>query len=66
MVICKNKQDGIRLYNKVESESIKKKYKYVAFMGDVSKSKYNKQWIDRIQQMTNWTREKVMRSNTRP
>ena len=66
MVICKNKQDGIRLYNKVESESIKKKYKYIAFMGDVSKSKYNKQWIDRIQQMTNWTREKVMRSNTRP
>ena len=66
MVICKNKQDGIRLYNKVEEESKRNKLKYIIFMGDVSKSKYRSDWIKRIKELTHWSDEKVKRSSTRP
>jgi len=66
MVICKNKQDGIRLYNTIESESIKRKLKYIAFMGDITMSKYKKDWLKRIKEMTHWSDEKIKRSSTRP
>ena len=66
MVICKNKQDGIRLYNKVEEESKRNKFKYIIFMGDVSKSKYRSDWIKRIKELTHWSDEKIKRSSTRP
>jgi hypothetical protein len=66
MVICKNKQDGIRLYNKVEEESKRNKFKYIIFMGDVSKSKYRSDWIKKIKELTHWSDEKVKRGSTRP
>lgn len=66
IVICKNKNDAIRFYNKVEEWCKERKYKYVLFMGDLDKSKYKTDWIDRIQKLTNWPRIKIKRSSTRP
>ncbi len=66
MVICKNIPDAIRLYNKIEIESVNKKFKYIAFMGDVSKGKYRLDWRKRLQDLTHWSNEKINRSSTRP
>ena len=62
MVICKNKQDGIRLYNTIEIEAVKKKLKYIAFMGDITMSKHKKDWLKRIKELTHWSDEKIKRS----
>ena len=66
MVICKNKKDAIRMYNMIEELATKKKYKYITFMGDVGASKYVSSWIDRIQELTHWSRQKIKRPSTRP
>lgn len=66
IVICKNKSDAIRLYNKIEEWCKEKKYKYILFMGDLDKSKHKIDWINRIQKLTNWPRIKIMRNSTRP
>ena len=42
------------------------KFKYIAFMGDVTNSKYKTNWIDRIQQLTHWSKDKINRTSTRP
>ena len=66
MVICKNKQDAIRMYNMIEELCERDKMKYVGFMGDLSYSKYKSDWITKIQKLTNWTRKKITRMSTRP
>ena len=66
MVICKNKSDAIRLYNLLEERSMKKKWKSNLFLGDVTKSKYRKEWVDKIKALTNWNDVKIKRSSTRP
>lgn len=66
MVICKTRQDAIRMYNMIEELCKKKKYKYVGFMGDASNGKYVKYWVERIHELTNWPRLKISRSSTRP
>jgi len=66
MVICKNKSDCIRLYNLIEKMSSDKKYKYMAFMGDIANSKYKKMWMDKIRELTHWNNKKIERSSTRP
>lgn len=66
MVICKNKQDSIRMYNLLGEWCEDKKMKYVVFMGDLSYSKYKSDWITRIQRLTNWSRKKIGRCSTRP
>lgn len=66
IVICKNKNDSIRFYNQLEEWCKNKKMKYILFMGDIDKSKYKKDWIDKIQALTNWSRTKVKRASTRP
>lgn len=66
MVICKNKSDGIRMYNKIEGKVKEKKFKYIVFMGDVEHSKYKMSWVERIKELTHWNNKKVERSNTRP
>lgn len=65
IVICKNKKDCIRLYNLIEAKSNEKKFKYIMFMGDVSKSKYKGDWIERIMKLTGWNKIKIWRSTTR-
>ena len=66
MVICKNKQDAIRMYNMIEEWCEMDKMKYVGFMGDLSYSRYKSDWITKIQKLTNWTRKKITRMSTRP
>ena len=66
MVICKNKQDAIRMYNMIEEWCERDKMKYVGFMGDLSCSRYKSDWITKIQELTNWTRKKITRMSTRP
>lgn len=65
MVICKNKSDSIRLYNKIQEECEKKKYKYIAFMGDLANSKYKLDWAHKIMKLTNWNFVKATRISTR-
>lgn len=66
MVICKNKNDAIRFYNLIEEWCKKRRFKYVIFMGDVGNSIYRKDWVERIQKLTNWTLLKINRPSTRP
>ncbi len=66
MVICKNKQDAIRMYNMIEEWCKRDKMKYIGFMGDLSYSRYKSDWITKIQKLTNWTRKKITRMSTRP
>lgn len=66
IVICKNKSDALRLYNKLEEEKESKRIRFIAFMGDLAYSKYKSLWIDKICARTGWNRKKVKRSSTRP
>lgn len=66
IVICKNKSDCVRMYNKIEKLAGEKKYKYIAFMGDIANSKYKSLWMNRIRELTHWNNKKIERSSTRP
>lgn len=66
IVICKNKTDGIRLYNKMEEFCIEDKIKDMLFIGDLARSKYKSEWMDKIMNLTGWTRHKIKRNSTRP
>lgn len=66
MVICKNKSDCIRMYNKIEEMAMKKKYKNIAFLGDIANSKYKTMWMDKIRELTHWSNKKIERGSTRP
>lgn len=66
IVICKNKPDCIRLYNLIEKLAMEKKFKYIAFMGDIADSKYKLTWMDRIRELTHWNNKKIARCSTRP
>lgn len=66
LVICKNKDDGIRMYNMLEEWSRKNKLKYNIFLGDMGNSDYKNEWINKIQKLTNWSRLKIRRPSTRP
>lgn len=65
IVICKNKSDAIRMYNQIEQWCIKKKFKYVIFMGRIEQSKHKNQWIEKIKNLTHWNRKKILRRSTR-
>ena len=66
MVICKNKNDAIRFHNLLEKWCNDRKIKYVAFMGDIAHSKYKRDWMKKIQKLTNWNIVKIKRNSTRP
>ena len=65
MVICKTKDDSIRLYNMIEGFSMKNKFKSTLFMGDIADSGYKGEWIRRIVEKTGWNEQKVQRLSTR-
>lgn len=65
MVMCKNKYDSVRMYNLIEDFCKKYKCKYVIFMGDIGKSKYKSQWIQKIKDLTGWNQKKITRNSTR-
>lgn len=63
LVVCKNSEDSIRLYNALEKAVKKAKYKNIFFNGIVSNS--NKEWaINLIMEKTGWKRDKIKRSDT--
>ena len=66
IVICKNKSDAIRMYNQIEQWCIKKKFKYIIFMGRIEQSKHKNQWIEKIKNLTGWNSKKILRNSTRP
>lgn len=68
MVICKNIQDSIRLYNLLETNTNKpKKNKQILFMGNVSITSDNRYRIyEYIKNKTNWLDKKILRNSTRP
>lgn len=64
IVICKNQEDTIRLYNALEEGVKKAKYKNIFFNGIVSNS--NKAWAFKlIMDKTGWTKEKIRHSETK-
>jgi hypothetical protein len=65
IVLCKKKDDAIKLYNMIEEYSRKNKFKTTLFMGDLFRSQNLKKWIDRIMEHTGWNRAKVKRLSTR-
>ena len=65
LVICKNKNDSIRFFNKLEEWCKRDKVKYIAFLGDIKKSKYKSDWIDKIKKLTGWNTRKALRLSTR-
>lgn len=67
MVICKNNSDCIRLYNMLNEWSNRDKLKYVLFNGDGDSNYKDKMfWSNKIQELTNWNRKKILRASTRP
>ena len=66
MVICKNEHESIRLYNKIEEILTKKRLRNVIYVGNLRRSKYKREWMDKIQELTGWDRRKIKRSSTRP
>lgn len=66
IVLCKNKNEGVRLFNKMEELSKSHKIKNMLFIGDIARSRYKSEWIDKIMKATGWSRHKVKRNSTRP
>jgi len=66
MVICKNKSDAVRLNNAIEERAHEDRLKNNIFLGDLRGSKYKKEWMDKIQELTGWNRQKILRTSTRP
>lgn len=65
IIICKNSNDSVRLYNELEKELINRKIKSVFLVGMISTFS-KKTLIDRIMVKTGWNRIKVKRTSTRP
>ena len=65
MVICKNKIDSARMYNKIEEIATEKKKKNIIFMGDIKNSIHKNSWIQKIKDLTGWNNKKIGRSSTR-
>lgn len=66
MVICKNVRDSVRMFNEIEDRCQTDKIRRIAFMGDINRSSYKREWVDRIQELTGWDRKKIGRCSTRP
>lgn len=66
MVICKNHQDSVRLYNEIYTESTRNKLKYVTFSGDITKHTISFDiWYEKIKKLTHWTKRKINKNTTR-
>jgi hypothetical protein len=66
IIICKNHQDSVRLYNTINDYCKEKKYKNITFGGDIVQYTYGAQiWLEKIQELTHWTRRKINKNTTR-
>lgn len=66
IVLCKNRNDCIRLFNQLEEKSIDKKLKYIIWGGDISNSPIKKDIIKRLLEYTGWNYDKLRRNSLRP
>lgn len=65
IVICKNKSDGIRLYNTLQ-EHFCKKTKYILFSGLIKRNTVKfEQIFNLIKEKTEWSDRKIYRASTR-
>ena len=65
IVICKNGEDCIRLYNELEKECLALKLKCIFFSGFTGDALKNR-LVDKIMEKTGWDRQKTCRLSTRP
>ena len=66
IIICKNHQDSVRLYNSLQEYSKNKKYKNILFAGDIHKNSYSyEKWYNKIHELTHWNRRKINKNTTR-
>lgn len=66
MIICKNHQDSVRLYNAIADYTKEKKLKSITFIGDIKPGSYSfLVWQTKIQELTNWTIKKINQNTTR-
>ena len=66
MVICKNVDDTVRLYNRLSQDIPRNLSKYVLFMGNATLSQIRATWLNKVINLTHWTRKKITRTTTRP
>lgn len=66
MVLCKNIDDAIRLFNQLEIEYNKAKGKYVLWSGNMTHSALKKEIINKIIKLTGWNYNKIRRNSLRP
>ena len=66
MVLCKNKDDSVRLFNQLELFAKKDKLKYIIWAGDVSNSPIKKELYQRLLKLTGWSKAKLFRYSLRP
>lgn len=66
MVLCKNVDDAIRLFNQLEMKYDKEKGKYVMWSGNLTHSTMRKNIIDKIIKLTGWNYNKIRRNSLRP
>lgn len=66
MVLCKNKEDAVRMYNLISEWCNKRKIKYVIFGGDVFRSHVRKEWYKKLEEWTSWPWRKLSRNSLRP
>lgn len=66
MVLCKNKEDAVRMYNMINEWCNEKKIKYVIFGGDAFRTHVRKEWYARLQEWTSWSWRKLSRKSLRP
>ena len=66
IIICKNHQDSVRLYNSLQEYSKNKKYKNILFAGDIHKNSYSyEKWYNKIHELTHWNKRKINKNTTR-
>lgn len=66
MIICKNHQDSVRMYNMMHDYCVSKKLKNILFAGDINEKSYSYgSWFGKIQKLTNWNRRKINKNTTR-
>lgn len=66
MVLCKNKEDAVRMYNMIDSWCKEKKIKFVTFGGDVFHTHLRKRWYEKLEKWTSWPWRKLSRNSLRP
>lgn len=68
MVICKNHQDSVRLFNTIRQKiEGKRKYRFIVLGGDISSgTRAFQMWLEKIKELTHWDNKKILRNTTRP